>query len=556
MWDAQGADTGGATDLDAGGRDTGRDLGDPHQRDCLEQVFEEVDVPMRDGASLSALVRRPAAPGCRVPAIVIQTPYGKENARALWLDGDGDHPLFDDRHYGFVLVDWRGFFGSRDAAVQGRQPYGEDGYDVVEWVAAQPWCTGAVGTWGVSALCVQQYRTAAQHPPHLAAAVPIFCQMNSTYEQYYPGGVLRREYFEFLDGYYGTGEVILDHPYRDRLWEAAASLIAPEDIQVPMLLVSGWWDLYDTGTLSDFRALVQRSGAGVRGQHRLLVGPWIHYATGGESAGGRDLDELELQYVDTERVIQIRSLAFFDHHLRGLTSATEGWPVAQWIVGGSRELEGSATWPPEGTEPSRLYPTADLGLATTSPGDATLELRYDPTDPSPTLGGCTLLPRLAHGPRPQDEVISRGDALVFVTPPLEAPMSLRGAITLELDVATSGRDTDFAIRVTDVDQEGRHLLIAEGIARLKLRDGFEAPVEVRPGTRYHVTVRTTNELAYDIPPEHRLGLVLTSSNYPRFDRNPNTGADFYEDASEPISVVNRIFLGPGTRLLLPTPGTR
>ena len=138
--------------------------------DCAPYRFEDVMIPMRDGNFLSAFVRRPMDEACRLPAILIQTPYNKENARTMWFDDPSGEPLFESADYAFVVVDWRGFFGSAQAAVTGTQPYGEDGYDTVEWIAAQSFSDGKVGTWGVSALCVQQYRTAVEQPPHLAAA--------------------------------------------------------------------------------------------------------------------------------------------------------------------------------------------------------------------------------------------------------------------------------------------------------------------------------------------------------------------------------------------------
>lgn len=485
-----------------------------------------------------------------MPAIVIQTPYNKENARSLWFTDDSGQPLFGSRDYAFVVVDWRGFFASKDAAVEGQQPYGQDGYDVIEWVAAQDWCNGQVGTWGVSALCVQQYRTAVEHPPHLAAAVPIFCQMNTTYWQYYPGGVLRQEYYDFMKAYYGGGDIVKRHPYYDTVWRTVERGLSAADIAVPMLLVSGWWDLYDTGTLDDFRALRANSDSLVRQQHRLLVGPWCHFAAGGESVAGRPLDEQELKYYDADKLIQADSQAFFDRHLRGIASPADDWQPARWLVGGTRQPEDGTSWPPAGTVVRAFYPTGGGSLIEQVPLATILDFPYDPDNPSPSVGGSTLLPSLKHGPRLQDEVLARTDALGFVSNPLAQPLRLRGKVKMQLRVKTSGADSDFAVRLTDVDEDGGHLLIGEGIGRLKLRSGYDAPVGVQPGQPYDLIVTLTNELAYDLPAGHRLGIIVSSSNYPRFARNPNTGDDFYEDATAPQTVTNTLVLGGATRLLV------
>jgi predicted acyl esterase len=376
-------------------------------------------IPMRDGAELAAFVRRPAPPADEVPTILIFTPYDKENARDLWFADPTGEPLFESPDYAFVVADWRGRFGSSAAPLRDNEQHGEDGHDIVEWIADQPWSDGAVGMWGASALGRVQYWTATERPPHLAAAVPIFAHMNQYYENYYPGGVLRREYVASLGVLFGDNTVLEDHPYRDWLWKIAEGLYEPELIEVPLLVVSGWYDL------------------------------------------------------------------------------------------------------------------------------------YDPDDPSPTVGGQTLSWSYLHGPTDQAEVLERDDAAVFTTDPLATPLVIAGRIEVHLAVRTTGLDTDFAVRLTDVDHEGRHLLLTDGIRRLKLRDDYARLSEVVPGERYTVSVTLTNDLAYTFAVGHRVGIVITSSNYQRFDRNPNTGDDFYSDGVTPTTVTNTLIMDGTSRLVLP-----
>ncbi len=543
--DADAADGGDLLGPD--GDDGGEDGGD-EVIECAAYLFEDVSIPTRDGKALAAFVRRPVSSACRLPAILIQTPYNKENARSMWFAHPESEPLFGSRDYAFVVVDWRGFFGSKDAAVSGTQPYAQDGYDVVEWIASQAWSNGKVGTWGVSALCQQQWRTAVQRPPHLFALVPIFCQANQTYAQYYPGGVLRKEYFDFISSYFGAS-IIKDHPLRDDLWRLAETLIDLAKVSAPALVVAGWYDLYNTGTLRDFDQVKTASAPAVRGAHRLLVGPWIHFAVGGESSGaGRELDAQEKLFVDSEKIIQRDSLLFFDFQMRGIQNQAATWPEARWTLGGAGGEE-SGTWPPAGLE--RVYYLAPAGaLSESAPQAASVSFPFDPDDPSPTVGGQTLLPSLRHGPRLQDEVLARADALSFVGPELAAPLTVRGRVTVELAVSTTGADTDFAVRLTDVGPDGKHLLIADGIRRLKLREDFSQASPVVSGERYALTVDIVNDLGYRFAVGHRVGLIVSGSNYPRFERNPNNGEHFYADAASSVAVTETLYLDGTSRLML------
>ncbi|NMB73557.1 MAG: CocE/NonD family hydrolase [Myxococcales bacterium] len=543
--DGEAADGGDLFGTDQG--DGGEDGGD-EAIDCAAYLFEDVSIPTRDGKALAAFVRRPANSACRLPAILIQTPYNKENARSMWFAHPENEPLFGSRDYAFVVVDWRGFFGSKDAAVSGTQPYAQDGYDVVEWIASQAWSDGKVGTWGVSALCQQQWRTAVQRPPHLSALVPIFCQANQTYTQYYPGGVLRKEYFDFISAYFGI-DILKDHPLRDNLWRLAETLIDLGKVSAPALVVAGWYDLYNAGTLRDFEAVRTTSNAAIREKHRLLVGPWIHFAVGGESSGaGRELDAQEKLFVDADKTIQRDSLLFFDFHLRGIQNQAAAWPEARWTLGGAGGEE-SGTWPPAGLE--RVYYLVSGGsLSESAPQAASVSFPFDPDDPSPTVGGQTLLPTLRHGPRLQDEVLARADALSFVGPELSAPLTVRGRMTVELAVSTTGADTDFAVRLTDVGPDGKHLLIADGIRRLKLREDFSQTSPVVSGERYALTVDMVNDLGYRFAAGHRVGLIVTGSNYPRFERNPNNGEHFYADAASSVAVTETLYLDGTSRLVL------
>jgi predicted acyl esterase len=515
---------------------------------CANHVFEDISIPMRDAKSLTAFVRRPVNPGCQLPTILIQTPYDKENARSLFFEDDmAVNPLFDSTDYTFVVLDWRGYNGSRDAAVLNPN-YGQDGYDAVEWIAAQSWSNGKVGTWGVSALCRVQHWTAVEQPPHLVAAVPIFCAMNHSYEQYYPGGVLRREYVDVISFLFGA-DSLEAHPFYDATWLYAEGLYDPADVQVPMLLVAGWYDLDPVSNLRTFDALYNNDN-----RHRLLIGPWIHFAVGGDSAVSAlpPLDEQELKYVDVDKRIQSDSLAWFNFHLRNFSNEVTDWNVARYAIDGEASWTDANQWPPSSSVDTSFFLGADGSLSEMTLVAGTINYPFDPMDPSKTEGGQTLRTDLKHGPRDQAPVIAHAEAVTFSSSTLTTPLRIAGRVRVTLAVSTtSNADTDFAVRLTDVDADDNQLLIAEGIRRLKLRDNFATESPVNAGERYNITIEMTNELAYSFAAGHRIGLIVTSSNSPRFEINPNTGDNFFADAPTPIAVTNTLHLDGVSVLTLP-----
>ena len=375
-------------------------------------MFDEVSIPMRDGQALSAWVRHPTAPGCQLPTVLVQTPYNKDAFKEEFLTPEaGSDPLFASTDYVFVVMDWRGFFGS--AGAKPGSSHGADGYDAVEWIAQQAWSDGNVGTWGVSALCEVQYWTAVLRPPHLRAGVPIFCDMNEEYSNIYPGGVMRQDYVTFVSSYYGTS-AFQTNPYDDAAWTAAGAAYNPGNIAVPMLVVAGWYDLMPKGSFTTFAALVQSSDPSVSREHRLLIGPWIHFAIGGEVAGEVTLTSQELQYTDQQQVVDTDSLAWFDLYLRNRSdSAATAWAAVQYERAGAETGTwlSDTQWPPAGGQPLVLSLSTGGTLAASPPtSPTTLALADDPLNPSPTIGGPTLLPSLIHGPADQAPVLARQDA--------------------------------------------------------------------------------------------------------------------------------------------------
>ncbi|MFH1811913.1 MAG: CocE/NonD family hydrolase [Pseudomonadota bacterium] len=526
------------------------------------RVREELAIPTVDGYTLSAFLDRPAQANCRLPTILLQTPYNKESFWNGLQAERTERPLFNSPHYNIVAVDWRGRFGSSSLPHPGDGAWmAQDSYDTVEWIAVQSWSDGKVGTWGVSALCGAQYRTAAgpqnnaQHPdfddtppPHLVAMVPIMCPIRTSYDQAYPGGVLRHEWMSALDVLgFGLRTTYENNPRKNWLWSLLDAAIPSDRIAVPALVVGGWWDVNSADTLEAFAELRLNSAPAVRDQHRLLMGPWIHFATGGAVGEGaaRPLTQDEWVFMDVDRVIDRDSLAFFDLHLRGVSSPAEHWARVRYHHENAG-WQSADQWPPTGVTTRSLYLDDQAALVASAPASGAMSFPYSPADPSPTLGGPTLAPYncvasatpllctlaaapdtiLLHGPMSQAALYQRGDQRTFVTAPLSEPLALLGALRVHLDVATTGLDTDFAVRVLDIAEDQDPWLIGDGMQRLSARDGNTAYSTVTPGQRYSLTVRISKDFAYSIPAGHRLGLMISSSNWPLAARNPNDGAVF------------------------------
>lgn len=488
-------------------------------------VFETM-VPMRDGKELAATLVLPDCPG-KYPSILIQTPYNKEGFEQVFLYEE--IPLFNNSNYAFIIVDWRGYYASA-AAVVPLYNQGLDGYDLVEWIAVQSWSNGSVGMWGVSALGRQQFYTAVEQPPHLTCMIPIFSILNQTYEDIYSGGVLRREYVDMLDIIgYGVSDIYEANPYCNSAWTYMENLRSAEDLTIPALLIAGWWDLHTTQMIQEFKDIQQQASPLASQASKLIIGSWHHMAVGGESTGGDNLTSQEMKFYDSQYFVLTQSLAFFNHHLRKEENGVSTWSDIRYHDYALDQWIEDTSWPPAFLANELWYLQTDHRLSTSKPGESSYSesYTYDPADPSPTIGGPTLNINVSHGPHDQSSAVeSRSDCLIFTSDELDSSISVRGKIKAVLYVETDAVDTDFAVRLTDVFPDGCSLLVCDGIQRLKLKEGCAIPQTITPGQIYELSIMFANDLAYTFDTGHQLRLIITSSNYPRFEVNPNNGDDF------------------------------
>lgn len=506
-------------------------------------------VPLDDGKKLAADIHIPSGSG-PWPVILIQTPYNRQAFRFGLPLGVGIDIASSD--YVFVVTDWRGFYGSAGAAAAGADR-GMDGANTVEWITAQSWSNGLVGTWGPSALGRIQYMTAKYNPPGLICAVPLVAGIQTRYEDYYPGGDLRKEYLDQLDALgFGTSPLVLAHPTEDIYWSVAEMTTQYYDsIRVPMFMIGGWYDHNIEVMLQDFAELRSSSDPTVQDKHRLLMGPWAHGGHGSASVGTSMQGQLD--YPAAAGWSDSLAVMFLDYHLRGIANGWDATPYVTYFQMGEDAWHNEPSWPPASTTAS-LYLQSSGELTNDPPASASGESvrNYDPRDPSPTVGGSTLRLDLDQGPYDQAPVVeSRGDIMIFTTPVLTTDMEVKGAPSAELFVSSDRTDTDVCVRLTDVYPDGRSMIVQDGVRRMRFRSGFSAETLMTPGTIYTATVEMPNT-AITFPAGHSIRLDVTFSNYPRFDANDNSGGTMYVPGDTFIAA-NHVYHNSvsASRLILP-----
>lgn len=540
---------------------------------------QTVDVPLRGGAALSTdLFFPPGYPSGghprRLPVILICTPYDKSRESPIdrWRDALLPHG------YVFAVQDMRGFYASRDA---GRgQPRQHDGYDTVEWLAAQPWCNGKVGMMGYSHLGAAQYETAVTAPPHLACAIPAQAPGNYYTDPLFPPRFRKADMETLLRGAFTSRT---EHLLRRRVRSRDLSRIS--QFNAPMLHCAGWFDFYTEGAIEMFRACQEKVGEKARGNQKLIIGPWGHGVLQEEDLGTPLLLPGGLAYppnskLDWENEVW---LPWFNHWLKGKTMGVMEQPAVRYYLMGDvadPEAPGNRwitadTFPPASKAVSWFAHT-DHTLHTTPPvsrdGTEILEYLYDPADPVPTVGRYhARVP--VKGPHDQREVESRADVILFTSPPLEGPLTIVGRIEAVVWASSDRKDTDFTAKLCDVYPDGRSMWITDSIVKARYRNSYLEEEFLEPGKVCEFVI----DLGYTamvLAPGHRLRLALSSSNFDRFDINPNTGKPYGDHAltrkllwerlraepgrgqpqdTEALAATNRIHVHAGapTRVVLP-----
>ena len=529
-----------------------------------DSVIVERDVPakMRDGVILKADIYRPRADG-KYPVLLQRTPYDKNNARLFGMEAAA-------RGYVVVVQDVRGRFTSEGEWYPFRHEL-QDGYDTVEWAAALPQSNGKVGMFGGSYVGATQMLAAIASPPHLSGIAPSVTASNYHENWTYQGGAFEQWFNQSWSSGLAQNTMdrriaqdtnalnwkdtlplesypILAHPepkalapyYRDWLahpsydayWKAVSIEENYAHIQVPILHIAAWYDIFLGGSLRNYVLLKSRAGseAARNGQHLLVE-------VGGHAGGSdqRKIGEVDFgsaaPYDNDDRLLQ-----WYDFLLKGQANEFSGRKPVRIFVMGKKEWRDEEDWPLARAKATKYF-LHSAGKANGSAGGGQLSSQapvaepkdsyvYDPANPVPTIGGplCCDSMHLAPGPRDQRAAEERSDVLVYTTPAFTQDTEVTGPVSLDLFASTSTKDTDFTAKLVDLWPNGFAQNLTEGILRLRYRNSVERPELAKPGEIYHVTVdlwATSNVFLAG----HRLRVEISSSNFPRFDRNLNTGED-------------------------------
>jgi putative CocE/NonD family hydrolase len=574
------------------------------------RVEKDVMVSMRDGVTLATDLFLPD--GGPAPTLLVRMAYNKNVFERMMLALLPHTMSFVEAGYAVVWQDCRGTYGS-NGAFRPHIDDASDGADTVEWIRQQSWCDGNVGSYGISYLGFVQWATASRQPEGLKAIAPTATTTDYYVAPWYSrGGALSwstalgwviNTTIQFgsyalqqgkgdpevvmkaaamsadLDSHLGKLPIIdqpvlneyspwwkdwLEHPDRDGFWSEMAPAEHFHEMTTPALHVVGWFDFFVHETTRAFtRMHAEAATAEARQGQRLIIGPWDHLYQEGRY---RDRNfGLIGHHVSAD--ITGAHLRFFDRHLRGNAEADVGASPVRIFVMGIDEWRDEQNWPLPDTDYVDYYLDGS-GRANTAGGDGVLATspptteradtyRYDPMRPVPSLGGRVggnfLFGAINEtGPVDQSPVESRDDVLCFTSPVLEDPVEVTGNVSLVLHASTSALDTDFTGKLVDVFPDGRAIYLTDGILRARYRNSLAEPELLEPDRVYELTLDlgpTSNVFL----PGHRIRLEVSSSNFPLYDRNTNTGGIIAYDTDQPVVAVNQVLHGPkhASRLVLP-----
>ncbi|HEY6125551.1 MAG TPA: CocE/NonD family hydrolase [Steroidobacteraceae bacterium] len=561
------------------------------------RVERDVMIAMPDGVKLATNLYFPKdvdlkqAMG-KLPVVLIRLPYDKNHhAGAL-------APAQDFAGHGYVVAiqDMRGKYASEGVFTPSRLD-AEDGSATVDWLASQPWSNGRVGTVGCSSLGESQIMLARMRNPHHAAMIPMgaggaigSAANRYTYFGQYEGGVFQLasgfgwflfeggktpgvEFDEKIDVARAirdlpSGGLVRRHrpdktdfddfiskPLGDPYWRDLGYIADEDRFATPALVFNTWQDqtVAETLVLAD---VMKRNAAtdAARTRYHVIIGPGNHCQYFGPN---QTLNVGEFRAGPNALApFSAWQRQWFDYWLKqGGAGKPPDFPAYRFYVMGADRWIDSAQWPPAGVISQNWYLGGERA-ANSRAGSGALQLsaptaeqadefRYDPMNPVPTRGGpicCTNDPAQVQGMVDQTEVESREDVLVYTSTVLESDLTIAGPLRADLYVSSSAKDTDLIARLVDVFPDGRALNIQEGALRLRYRDSYVTPELMTPGEVYRVSV-DMRAIAYELPKGHRLRLQITSSNFPRLERNLNTGGNNF-DESQPVTATNRILRSP------------
>jgi uncharacterized protein len=523
-------------------------------------------VPMRDGVTLSADIYLPTGELKPYPVILTRTPYLKANMVVVERAQE-----FVKRGYVYVAVDVRGR-GDSDGDFTPYFNEGPDGYDCIEWCASQEWSDGNVGTYGGSYLGRIQWLAALEQPPHLRSMVVLVppsdpfvetptglpSPMHLCWLHLVSGRVTQpMEAVDWEKVYWHLPLLTMDeqagrvhpdwraaceHPQLDEYWQPLCYQQRFHELSVPTLHISGWYDDEQVGTPLNYIGMTTRGAtAEARTNQRLLMGPWGHNINVSSKVGEIDFGP--------QAVIRIYDEVgrWFDRWLRGRSEENQDAPVRIFVMG-ENVWRDEQEWPLARTQWTPFY-LHSHGQANSRFGDGALNTTlpstdepadgytYNPANPTPFLTEPTSAQ--IGGPDDYTAVQRRDDVLVYQTEPLAQDTEVTGPIRVDLYASSSAPDTDFMAMLIDIWPNGFRQRLCDGMARARFRYGMDRPSLIEPGHIYQYSIDCWNT-SQVFKAGHRICLQISSSSFPKFDRNPNTGV-LLGQTSELVSAEQRIY---------------
>lgn len=546
-----------------------------------EVKTETITVPMRDGIKLATDIYRDDAV-TKAPVILTRTPYDRTKQKATgerWAKAG----------YVFIAQDCRGKFGSAgDFAPYNNE--GQDGYDSIEWITRQPWCSGRVGMMGGSYVGAVQWQAAAENPPGLAVIAPQ-ATWSSFYRNLHLGGSVR---LSLIAGWIAgntpkpegvkpadmsealmrlpLGEVdsaigwnmpwldaFLTHPKPDGFWTRLDLTSRLPELQLPALHVVGYYDYFSRESVGNFMIMQKQAREPkTRQQQRLILGPWDH-----GTVGKTKVAEVEFgpeAAVDTFAL----QMDWFDRHLKQDPAAlSKPFPPVRYFSMGDNVWHDAQTWPPEGFTSTSFYLHSD-GKANTRQGNGRLTreaatqdetpdtFRSDPAKPTPAnpITEARPIKAAVWGPVDQSATEDRDDVLVYTSEPMTEPLTFAGNAEAKLHVSTDTPDADWAVKLIDVHPDGFAQNIARGILRGRYRNSLLKPELMQPGQVYEITV-DLGPVAATIARGHQLRVDISGADFPLYDRNPNTAEGIFSNKT--AIATEQVHHKPGaiSRIVLP-----
>ncbi len=536
-------------------------------------VFKNQIIKLSDGITLKADVYLPDTTGS-FPAILMRTPYGK-------FQREIDGKMWAEKNYAAVIQDTRGKWESEGEFYPFFNEL-NDGLETLDWIEDQEWCNGEIGMFGTSYSGFSALVLAANGHPALKSIFILSGWLNES-DIIRPGGAnhhmlnLAWMLHEFTQTKrslqeYNWNKLFSHLPIKDVFesigitetpWDTKALLkelnefksLSAANINIPVFTMSGWYDFVLSASLNVYNDLRNNHP-----QNKLLVGPWGHDQAINDQYQVGDVNFEESAEMGRDKLNNLIT-DWFDLTINKKKNNLENMASAKLFLMGVNEWKELDEFTSSELLPYYFY-LGSNGNANTSDGDGKLlqvnstsknvdRFNFDPHNPVPTFGGANFhfFPHLL-GIRDQREIEKRNDVLVYTSEKLKDDLTILGDVKVKLFASTEGKDTDFTAKLVEVKEDGFAGIITEGIVRLSRRNDVNQKEEIVPGKIYEIEI----DLGYTgvtIRKGNRIRLEISSSNFPKYDRNPNTGEDAYE-ATELIPVKQKIYHGGeySSRLIL------